>query len=185
MKLSDAILLGSTVLTPRPGGQYYDEQNAGCALGMAAIARGCTFGPARSAVAKQDRRTLGTEGVWGQWVLEVAKRPCDCWRFRVPTEMRIKDIIAHIFDRHVMQKKNWTLERLVAWIKTVEPADEPALQRKERIPAPGSPSWNFAMSFPQANPFPSQEERDWQRVRDAFSAKHTSERRPGGRTSSR
>ena len=183
MKLSEAILLGSTVVTPRASGQYYDRQNEGCALGMAAIARGCTFGPARSPVAKQDRRTLGTEEVWGPWVLEVAQRPCDCWRFRVPREMRIKDIIVHIFDRHVMQKKNWTLDRLVAWIKTVEPAEDPALEREEWIPAPGSPLWNFAMSTPLATLFPFPEERDWQRIRDAYSAKHTSERRRS-RTSS-
>jgi hypothetical protein len=184
MKLSDAILLGSTVVTPRAGDQYFEEQNAGCALGMAAIARGCTFGPARSPIANEDRRTLGTEGVWGEWVLQVVERPCDCWRFRVPREMRIKDIIVHIFDRHVMQKKNWTLERLVAWIKTVEPADDPALEDEEWIPAPGSPAWNFAMSFRAADFFPQQEERDWDRVRDAFSAKETGERRRR-RTSSR
>jgi len=35
--------------------------------------------------------------------------------------MRIKDIITHLFDWHVMVKKNWTLERLVAWVETVEP----------------------------------------------------------------
>jgi hypothetical protein len=43
MKLSEAILLGSTVVTPKAGGQYFAENQAGCALGMAAIARGCSF----------------------------------------------------------------------------------------------------------------------------------------------
>ena len=43
MKLSEAILLGSTVLTPRAGGQHFAETQSGCALGMAAIANGCTF----------------------------------------------------------------------------------------------------------------------------------------------
>jgi hypothetical protein len=38
-------------------------------------------------------------------------------------EMRIKDIITHLFDWHVMVKKNWTLERLVAWVETVEPKE--------------------------------------------------------------
>jgi hypothetical protein len=27
--------------------------------------------------------------------------------------MRIKDIIAHLFDYHVMARENWTLEQLV------------------------------------------------------------------------
>jgi hypothetical protein len=43
MKLSDAILLGSTILTPRAGQLYSAETHSGCALGMAAVARGCTF----------------------------------------------------------------------------------------------------------------------------------------------
>jgi hypothetical protein len=123
MKLSEAILLGSSMLAPRAGGQHFAETKEGCALGMAAIARGCTFGPARRPVAATERRTLGVEGVWGDWVLRLEERPCDCWRIRAPRKMRIKDIIAHLFDDHVMEKKNWTLERLVSWIKTVEPAE--------------------------------------------------------------
>jgi hypothetical protein len=34
--------------------------------------------------------------------------------------MRIKDIIAHLFDYHVMQERDWTLEQLVMWVKRVE-----------------------------------------------------------------
>jgi hypothetical protein len=185
VKLSDAILLGSTVLTSRAGAQYYKEQDAGCALGMAAIAGGCTFGPPR-AVAKQERRTLGTERVWGQWVLQVVERPCDCWRFRAPREMRIKDIIAHIFDRHIMQKRNWTLERLVAWIKTVEPAEDPALKLQQSFPASASPRSEFATRTLRADVSLLEGEREWKRVRETFTAKYKSEqprRTPG--TSSR
>lgn len=121
MKLSEAILLGSTVLTPKAGGQYVAENQAGCALGMAAIARGCSFRRVFRPFAWKDRRALGTEGIWGHWVLQIVPRPCLCWRFRVPREMRIKRIITHIFDHHVMQKKDWTLDQLVAWVQTVEP----------------------------------------------------------------
>jgi hypothetical protein len=46
MKLSEAILLGSTVLTPEAGGLHFAKNQSGCALGMAAIARGCSFRPA-------------------------------------------------------------------------------------------------------------------------------------------
>jgi hypothetical protein len=121
MKLSEAILLGSTVLTPRAGGQHFASNRSGCALGMAAVARGCSFGPPTRPFHEQDRRTLGTEGVWGNWVLKIVIRPGDCWRFRVPREMRSKDAITHIFDYHVMMKRNWTLDRLAAWVRTVEP----------------------------------------------------------------
>jgi len=153
MKLSDAILLGSTILRPRGGGQYYSEQNAGCALGMAAIAGGCGFQLTRQPVAEQEQRTLGTEGVWGQWVLAVVERPCNCWKFRVPKEMRIKDIIAHVFDRHIMRKKDWTLERLVAWVKTVEPAEDPLPKQNESLPAPGSPTWAARQTDAADRPF--------------------------------
>jgi hypothetical protein len=64
MKLSEAILLGSTVLAPRAGGQHFAETQSGCALGMAAIANGCTFHTVKQ-FDERDRRTLGTEGVWG------------------------------------------------------------------------------------------------------------------------
>lgn len=52
MKLSEAILLGSTVLTPKAGTQFISTQEAqsGCALGMAAVARGCTFNMVRGPI---------------------------------------------------------------------------------------------------------------------------------------
>jgi hypothetical protein len=43
MKLSEAILRGSTMLDAKPGAQYFSDTKLGCALGMAAIARGCSF----------------------------------------------------------------------------------------------------------------------------------------------
>lgn len=125
MKLSEAIRLGSTILTPQAGGQHFAETHSGCALGMAAIARGCTFGPVLGPIIASDRRTLGVEGVWGDWILTPILRPCYCWWGRVPRKMRVKDIIAHLFDYHVMFKRNWTLDRLVAWVETVEPAAFP------------------------------------------------------------
>src|SRR5208283_1030881 len=47
-------------------------------------------------------------------------RPCACWRLWIPRKMRIKDIIAHLFDYHVVQERDWTLEQLVMWVKRVE-----------------------------------------------------------------
>ena len=141
MKLSDAILLGSTILSPQAGRQYSSQTQSGGALGMAAVARGCTFRRVFCRSDDRDRRTLGVEEVWGVWVLRNLLRPCDCWRLWIPRKMRIKDIIAHIFDYHVMAQKDWTLEQLVAWVKKVEhdfdppPAsrdllvDDPAVRR--------------------------------------------------------
>ncbi len=157
MKLSDAILLGSTILAGQADGQYFPEAAKGCALGMAAIAKGCTFRRVRLPFPPKDRRTLGAEGVWGDWVVTVAPRPCQCWRWSAPREMRIKDIIAHLFDRHVMGKKDWTLDQLVAWVKTVEPHE---------LLQPTTP-------FHRVEDSPrGQELGEWQSVRLAFEARH-------------
>ena len=57
MKLSEAILLGSTLVKPKAGALHFSGENAGCALGMAVIANGWKFVPARREVAASERRT--------------------------------------------------------------------------------------------------------------------------------
>jgi hypothetical protein len=143
---------------------------------MAAVARGCTFGPPTRFFDEKERRTLGVEGVWGIWILSEVTRPCDCWRFRVPREMRIKDIIAHLFDYHVIARKNWTIDQLVKWVKTVEPDDDihlsaqPATRQSETIDR-----WTVSE---QLEEYSAQEEiEDWQAVRRAFAAKSDAGRR--------
>ena len=170
MKLSEAILLGSTVVAPKARGQYFSESQSGCALGMAAIARGCEYGPKRLAIPTRDRRAVGTEEIWGDWVMREVVRPCDCWRLRVPYEMRIKDVIAHIFDRHVVTKKNWTLERLAAWVQTVEPAEEIVAPHEGVFDRPG-----FMAQIEERQ----RELQEWQTVMQAFEAKHSAKRRRG------
>jgi hypothetical protein len=176
MKLSEAILLGSTVLTPRAGGQHFPETQSGCALGMAAIANGCTFHTVKQ-FDERDRRTLGTEGVWGNWVLQKVARPCDCWRLWIAREMRIKDIITHLFDWHVMVKKNWTLERLVAWVETVEPKSftpsqvisPEILERRAQMRIVGRSRDEDAGEYAD----------EWQARVSAFAVRHQSRRRRG------
>ncbi len=165
VKLSEAILLGSTVLAPKAGGQVFGENQAGCALGMAAVAKGCSFRSVTEFDPKE-RRTLGTEDVWGHWVLTPVARPCQCWRILLPRQMRIKDIIAHLFDHHVMRRKNWTLEQLVEWVKTVEP-DYGSPTYVSR-PARTAPRW---VNTPEQPDEPShQEVEEWEAVREAFTA---------------
>jgi hypothetical protein len=181
MKLSEAILLGSTVLAPRAGGQHFPETRQGCALGMAAVARGCTFRSVTRPVDDPDRRTLGVEGVWGDWVLRVVERPCECWRIWMRRKMRIKDIIAHLFDYHIMDKRNWTLEQLVAWVEKVEPKEVqpefgPGLVIRQR-----ETQWfEFQRSRQEAEErlqIQKQEAEQWQAVRDAFQARHSPRRK--------
>ena len=126
MKLSEAILLGSTVVTSQSGQMNFAETDSACALGMAAAANGCTFVPASRPIADKDRRTLNSEDIWGKWLLRVVMRPCRCCDFQVPRVMRIKDVIAHLFDAHIMERKNWTLDQLVAWVEMWEPRDDPS-----------------------------------------------------------
>ena len=82
-------------------------------------------------IAEKDRRTLNSEDIWGNWLLRVVMRPCGCWDFQVPREMRIKDVIAHLFDHYTMERKNWTLDQLVTWVEMWEPKDD-----RSRRPTP-------------------------------------------------
>jgi hypothetical protein len=185
MRLSEAILLGSTVLAPKAGGQHFSENQAGCALGMAAIARGCSFGCVSRPVPSEERRTLGTEGVWGHWVLQVVMRPCACWRFRVPREMRIKDIIAHIFDYHVMQKRDWTLDRLAAWVETVEPKKRASGETLDPELLERISGFRATRQRQIVNESRREEDRiaanEWQARVSAFTAKHGSGQESGQR----
>ena len=192
MKLSESILLGSTVVTPKAGALRFSGENAGCALGMALIANGCTFSPAQRQIPAKDQRTINVEDIWGRWLLRVVIRPCDCpapvklagLRLKeitafllglgsgsLPRDMRIKDIIAHLFDRHVMAKRNWTLDQLVAWVERWEPSEpvrNTLIADLARIPL--SPAQSHELSDDPA---------EWQKTLEAFEAKVSTKRRSG------
>lgn len=177
MRLSEAILLGSTVVKPKAGAVRFSGENAGCALGMAVIASGGTFEHARSPFPEIERRTLNIEDIWGKWLLWRVPRPCDCRgpllvnRLRLkeiaayirhplsdalPRKMRTKDIVAHLFDYHVMEKRDWTLDRLTTWLQPLEP-NEPA--EASSIDCKIAPKRDF----------PS-DDAEWLRTRQAFEA---------------
>lgn len=177
MKLSEAILLGSTIVKPKAGALHVSGENAGCALGMAVIANGGRFVPARRQVPASDRRTMNVENVWGMWLLRSIGRPCDCrlplqWSglqlrdivaylhhprsLALPREMRIKDIIAHLFDHHVMQERDWTLIRIATWLQPLEPSEPEQVVPVRREAMTGG---NLLA-----------EAAEWQRARRAFEA---------------
>jgi len=180
MKLSEAILLGSTVVTPKAGALKFSGENAGCALGMAVIASGGTFCRAKREIPATERRTLNVEDLYGTWLLRDLARPCNCRvpltlkhnafeqirRYLrsprsapLPRKMRIKDIIAHLFDYHVMEKRDWTLDRLVAWLQPLEP-NEPESTFAKRTEDVATYARNF-----------SAEAAEWQETREAFEAR--------------
>lgn len=102
-------------------------------------------------------------------VVRVVMRPCECLPLSLPREMRIKDIVAHLFDDHIAGKKNWTLDQLVAWVQSWEP--------KEINPVPIANSVRFGNAI---SPLPRVEgreaEQEWQEVRRAFEVRHRSQR---------
>jgi hypothetical protein len=165
MKLSEAILLGSTVVGAKAGRQYSPGTEEGCALGMAAIATGCRYGPYQQRVEERDRRTLGAEAVWGNWVLNEIEPPCICEANGVPRKMRIKDIIAHLFDHHIFGNQDWTMEKLATWVQTVEP--------KNVEPRIGRQNVDVEEIFRRKR-LMEDEIREWQTVREAFAARHES-----------
>jgi hypothetical protein len=192
MKLSEAILLGSTVVTPKAGVIRSSRENAGCALGMAAIASGCTFAPLQRQIPVEDLRTVNVEDIWGPWLVRVVTRPCDCrapitlgaLRLKeitayvfdrgsapLPREMRIKDIIAHIFDHHCMGKRNWTLDQLASWVERWEPTD---LAQKTLM----AHASRRSVPRPQSHEL-SEDAAEWQKTCQAFAAKGNAKRRRG------
>jgi len=171
MRLSEAILLGSTVVHPRAGSMHFSESNEGCALGMAAIAVGCTFGKPLRQISVKDLRTVNIESIFGPWLLRVVMRPCDC-QTELPREMRIKEVVAHLFDVHVMARGNWTLGQLVEWVQRWEPRESAphAMGVTEVL--------GNTLSTSQAAE-PCTEEPEWQSTREAFEARHKAKRRGG------
>jgi hypothetical protein len=87
--------------------------------------------------------------------------------------MRIKDVLAHLFDVHVMEKKNWTLADLVVWVQRWEPAQRPC-----EITAGVDETRGGALSPSQTAEMRA-EEAEWQSTREAFEAKHETKRRRG------
>lgn len=172
MKLSEAILLGSTVVHPRAGSLRFSRTDEGCALGMAAIAVGCTFSRPPRQIPVKDLRTTNIESLFGPWLLRVVMRPCECPR-ELSREMRIKDVIAHLFDVHVMEKNNWTLADLVAWVQRWEPPERPS-----ETTAGVDETRGNALSPSQTAELRA-EEAEWLSTREAFEATHASKRRRG------
>jgi hypothetical protein len=190
MRLSEAILLGSTVVTPKAGALKFSGENAGCALGMAVIASGGTFHRVKREIPANERRTLNVEHLYGTWLLRIVSRPCDCRgpltlnRFRLeevraylhhprspalPRGMRIKDIIAHLFDYHVMKERDWTLDRLASWLRPLEPAEPGEIPfRPREVPPPPSLA----------------EAESWRKTREAFESNVKAKNRRSLRTGS-
>lgn len=175
MRLSESILLGSTLVKSRAGALRFARNNEGCALGMAAIAAGCTFVRPTRQILVNDLRTGNVEAVFGPWLLRVVMRPCEC-PAELRRDMRIKDIIAHLFDVHVKEKKEWSLDQLVHWVERWEPGGSHYRSASEGDPVPADPVTPAQGGEQTAA---AAEEAEWRSSREKFEAKHQSKPRGG------
>jgi hypothetical protein len=112
MRLSEAIALGRTLCISTPYAQD-DGAGGGCALGMGARA--------------MNRKFLGSFSIAPDPVLHVpCDFPCKCKDTRMGYfDGKLGGGIAHIFNEHVHGDKSWTLDQLIDWVRSVEPAEAP------------------------------------------------------------
>lgn len=118
MRLSERIMLGSLILKPMAGIRKSGDGRFGCVFGMA--------------------DETGHE--FYKWTNEMPEvsvcLPCDCGRDgsaimgnccrKYPRSFCTRSYvqaIVHIFNYHVCTAKDWTLEQLVDWVRSVEPAE--------------------------------------------------------------
>ena len=131
MRLSEAIALGRVTL--KAAANFLDDGESGCALGMAF-----------RAVGGKSQGELGVQfddihREWSWLTNEIREKLCNCWYWQLHPGFFIgtySQAIAHIFDAHVMQDlqaigseqhcEPWTMERLIDWVRSVEPQESPA-----------------------------------------------------------
>src|SRR5260370_38229293 len=120
MRFSEAMMLGSKVIKPLAYSKG-DDQGSGCVLGMAEFAVGRTNWGGYF-----DEKAA--ENVW-PWLTEaISVTPCGCHYYKqcgtsiFQITAKISTIV-HLFNEHVMQRQDWTMERLADWIRSVEPEE--------------------------------------------------------------
>jgi hypothetical protein len=121
MRFSEAIALGSMSLKPSAGKFLNRDRTEGCAMGMAYVGMGeVAYNKLQDQLFTKHR----------------APMPCDCvgtvmggsciyglrveWVGRVHS---VAQIIVHLFNYHVMTVKDWSMDKLIDWVRLVEPAE--------------------------------------------------------------
>ena len=114
MKISTAMALGRTMIMPLAGVHLSTDQKMGCALGMVQIAAPSLW----QDTFMRARRTFVTT-------------PCTCemghgggmaWCPILRANF-LNETIIHLFNDHVMTRKDWTMDQLIDWVASVEPRD--------------------------------------------------------------
>jgi hypothetical protein len=124
MRLSEAILLGSSIIKAKGGAIFYPD-GSGCALGMGLAANGYTCNPFAG-----DGDALH---LW-PWLKQATVLPCCPTLLSEDGTTDVMSAIVHLFDFHVSEERDWTIEELCQWLASIEPP-EPELQRSQPSPA--------------------------------------------------
>lgn len=128
MKISTAIALGRHLIKPLAGIHLTVNGRSGCAWGMVNKAVPEEF-VLMSNRAKYTRATLPCECRNGNEAIGSCMRVQPIYDFN-----NLSNIIVHLFNDHVMTKKDWTMDQLIDWVAANEPAD-PEEQVTERATA--------------------------------------------------
>ena len=123
MKLSEAILLGSTLSEQFFFGAHSSDGKARCALAAAADACG-----------------IGLSSLYDHfpWVQRNREMLCPQCRpeLRHLERLTAFSVIVHLNDKH-----RWSREKIAEWVATIEPAED--------IPAPKEQATEYGLRFPE------------------------------------
>lgn len=116
MRASDALMIGSTMLVPIRGLIVDPTHTGGCALGM--IIAGSVGLEAMGA---------GNPLPIPEWMNKTrVTMPCDCWTtgpFYSCPEQSAGMVVTHLFDHHVCSRRDWTIEKIADWLRSIEPTE--------------------------------------------------------------
>lgn len=119
MRLSDAIALGRTLIKSQPGTVWDERDASGCAWGMAFAATGNHYCD-----------NIGLKLLGWHWSrMKTVCMSCSCFQPDT-TFLYVDNAIAHLFDKHVYEKCDWTLDQLIDWVRSVEPRGVGRCQRR-------------------------------------------------------
>jgi len=115
MRISDAIALGRTMIKPLAGVHISADKTHGCAWGMVWKSAGSAYDEMHVRAA-YFRTTLSFKCVG----LVIGSGMTLGLTERMNT---LSMAIVHLFNDHVMTRKDWTLDQLIDWVRSVEPVD--------------------------------------------------------------
>lgn len=115
MKISTAMALGRTMIKPLAGIFLNPAKDSGCAWGMACLAAPSHF---NSFLIRAECCEVRLPCKCNGWVIGGSMRP-----YHAGEADNLRDCIVHLFNYHVMTRKDWTMDQLIDWVASVEPAD--------------------------------------------------------------